>query len=51
MTKPNTNAAWQARKTDAIARGEGNLANLYVEKALGPQMESLLWTALVLFPA
>ena len=38
MTKPNTNAAWQARKTDAIARGEGNLANLYVEKALGAEM-------------
>ena len=38
MTKPNTNAAWQARKTDAIARGEGNLANLYVEKALDAEM-------------
>ena len=28
MTQPNTNAAWQARKSDAIARGEGNLADL-----------------------
>ena len=38
MTDPNTNAAWQARKTAAIARGEGNLANLYVERALGAEM-------------
>ena len=38
MTNPNTNAAWQARKTEAIARGEGNLANLYVERAVGAEI-------------
>ena len=28
MTAHNTNAAWQTRKEAAIARGEGNLAQL-----------------------
>ena len=38
MTQPNTNAAWQARKSDAIARGEGNLAALYVDRADGAEI-------------
>jgi len=38
MSSKNTNAAWQARKEAAIARGEGNLAQLYVERAEGSQM-------------
>jgi len=29
----NTNAAWQTRKNASMARGEGNLASLFVEKA------------------
>ena len=28
-----TNADWQARKEAAIARGEGNLAAIYIERA------------------
>ena len=38
MKQPNTNAAWQARKSDAIARGEGNLAALYVDRADGAEI-------------
>ena len=38
MSSKNTNAAWQARKEAAIARGEGNLAQLYVERAEGSEM-------------
>ena len=34
MTKSNTNAAWQSRKNSSIARGEGNLASVFVERAL-----------------
>ena len=30
MSTLNTNAAWQARKNEAMARGESNLAQLYV---------------------
>jgi 4-aminobutyrate aminotransferase/(S)-3-amino-2-methylpropionate transaminase len=33
-----SNAAWQARKTDAIARGEGNLAPIYIDRALNAEM-------------
>jgi len=33
-----TNAEWQARKEAAIARGEGNLAALYVERAENAEM-------------
>ncbi len=39
MTGPaNTNAAWQARKNASMARGEGNLAALYVERASGSEV-------------
>lgn len=31
-------AAWQTRKEAAKARGEGNLAQLYVERAEGSEM-------------
>ena len=34
----NTNAEWQTRKDAAIARGEGNLAALYVDRAVGSEM-------------
>ena len=34
----HTNTEWQARKTAAIARGEGNLAALYVDRAGGSEM-------------
>ena len=33
-----SNQEWQARKDDAIARGEGNLAQVYVERALGSEI-------------
>lgn len=33
-----TNSHWQARKNAAIARGEGNLAAIYVERAQGSQI-------------
>ena len=38
MTQANTNATWQARKENAIARGEGNLAALYVDRAQGAEI-------------
>ena len=38
MTKSNTNAAWQSRKNASMARGEGNLASLFVEKALNSEV-------------
>ena len=45
VTKPQsmalgtqTNALWQARKDAAIARGEGNIAPLYVERAQGSEV-------------
>lgn len=33
-----TNAEWQQRKDAAIARGEGNLAPIYIDRALGSEM-------------
>jgi 4-aminobutyrate aminotransferase/(S)-3-amino-2-methylpropionate transaminase len=33
-----SNQDWQARKEDAIARGEGNIAPVYVERALGSEI-------------
>jgi len=33
-----SNAEWQARKTDAVARGQGNIAPVYVERALGSEI-------------
>jgi 4-aminobutyrate aminotransferase/(S)-3-amino-2-methylpropionate transaminase len=33
-----SNLDWQARKDDAIARGEGNIAPVYVERALGSEI-------------
>ena len=33
-----SNAQWQARKTDAVARGQGNIAPVYVERALGSEI-------------
>ena len=33
-----SNQDWQARKEDAIARGEGNIAPVYVERALGSEL-------------
>ena len=32
------NANWQARKNASIARGEGNLASLFVEKAVNSEV-------------
>ena len=36
MTEPQklTNSDWQARKNDAVARGQGNIASVFVERAL-----------------
>ena len=33
-----SNHDWQVRKDDAIARGEGNIAPVYVERALGSEL-------------
>jgi 4-aminobutyrate aminotransferase/(S)-3-amino-2-methylpropionate transaminase len=33
-----SNQDWQTRKDDAIARGEGNIAPVYVERALGSEL-------------
>ena len=33
-----SNQEWQARKDNAIARGEGNIAQVYVERALGSEI-------------
>ena len=33
-----SNQDWQTRKDDAIARGEGNIAPVYVERALGSEI-------------
>ena len=38
MSTVNTNTAWQARKNASMARGESNLAQLYVERAEGSEM-------------
>lgn len=37
-SQPMTNAAWQARKEAAIARGQGNVAAVYVERAEGSEI-------------
>jgi 4-aminobutyrate aminotransferase/(S)-3-amino-2-methylpropionate transaminase len=37
VTAPS-NHDWQVRKDDAIARGEGNIAPVYVERALGSEL-------------
>ena len=33
-----SNSEWQARKNDAVARGQGNLAQVFVERAAGSEM-------------
>ena len=33
-----TNADWQARKTAAIARGQGNMAAVYIERAVNAEL-------------
>ncbi|MCP4335128.1 MAG: 4-aminobutyrate--2-oxoglutarate transaminase, partial [Gammaproteobacteria bacterium] len=33
-----TNQQWQARKQDAVAIGQGNIAPVYVERALGSEL-------------
>ena len=33
-----SNKEWQARKNDAVARGQGNLAPVFVERALGSEI-------------
>ena len=33
-----SNADWQARKADAVARGQGNIAPVFVERALGSEL-------------
>ena len=33
-----SNQDWQERKDDAIARGEGNIAPVYIERALGSEL-------------
>ncbi len=33
-----TNADWQARKTAAIARGQGNLAPVYIDRAVNAEL-------------
>ena len=33
-----TNSEWQARKNDAVARAQGNLASVFVERALGSEI-------------
>jgi len=33
-----SNADWQARKEDAVARGQGNIAPVYVERAKGSEL-------------
>ena len=33
-----SNQDWQARKEDAVARGQGNIAPVYVERALGSEL-------------
>lgn len=34
----HTNAAWQTRKNSAMARGEGNIAQVFVDRALGSEV-------------
>ncbi len=33
-----SNADWQTRKSDAVARGQGNIAPVFVERALGSEL-------------
>ena len=33
-----SNLEWQARKEDAVARGQGNIAPVYIERALGSEL-------------
>ena len=33
-----TNADWQARKTGAIARGQGNMAPVYIDRAVNAEL-------------
>ena len=33
-----SNEDWQARKEDAVARGQGNIAPVYIERALGSEL-------------
>jgi len=33
-----SNLDWQARKDDAVARGQGNIAPVYIERALGSEL-------------
>jgi len=33
-----SNAAWQARKEAAIARGQGNIAPVYIDRARNAEM-------------
>jgi 4-aminobutyrate aminotransferase/(S)-3-amino-2-methylpropionate transaminase len=33
-----SNQEWQARKEDAVARGQGNIAPVYIERALGSEL-------------
>ncbi len=37
-TVPSSNADWQARKTAAIARGQGNIAAVYIDRAQNAEM-------------
>ncbi len=37
-TVANSNADWQARKTAAIARGQGNIAAVYIDRAKNAEM-------------
>ena len=38
QTEQLTNAEWQARKDDAVARGQGNIAPVYVARAKGSEL-------------
>lgn len=38
QTESLTNADWQARKEDAVARGQGNIAPVYVARAQGSEL-------------
>lgn len=37
-SKSMSNSDWQARKNDAVARGQGNLASVFVERAAGSEI-------------
>lgn len=38
QSNPETNAGWQARKNAAMARGEGNVASVFVARAQGSEV-------------